>query len=249
MTQQFSGPGMIGDDGLFSDFVGVGVPVAGTDAGPINFFPFIITGDGLAGTDSGAPAQAALNGVIRLTTTAATARTAAVGTGVNFQASMSPLVVEARVALPALTARRVFVGFNGANAGDQASPLTGSTTTLTLTSSNLAGLFYDSGLTSGAWHYVRNGGSTAGATTSTSVQSTVSPTAAQFQILRVVAFRDGRVEYWIDGELVANVAGAISTTADLAAFVMVGATTTTVATADVDYLKVKAGRHWDVDGA
>lgn len=249
MTQQFSGPGTIGDDGLFSDFTGIGVPVASTAAGPINFFPFIITGEGIDENDSGAPAQAALNGVIRLTTTDEAAHTAAVGTGVNFQASMSPLVVEARVALPALTARRVFVGFNGANAGNQASPLTGSTTTLTLTSSNLAGLFYDSGLTSGAWHYVRNGGSTAGATTSTSVQSTVSPTAAQFQILRVVAFRDGRVEYWIDGELVANVAGAISTTADLAAFVMVGATTTTVATADVDYLKVKANRHWDIDGA
>lgn len=249
MTQVLSGPGAIGDTDLFSDFVGVGEAVAGTVAGPINFFPFILTGDGLDETDSGAPAQAALNGVIRLTTTDESNHAAFVGTGVNFQGSMSPLVVEARVSLPALTARRVFVGFNGANAGNQASPVTGSTTTLTLTSGDMAGIFFDSGLTSGAWHYVYNGGTTTGQTDSTQVVSTISPSATNFDILRVVVFRDGRAEYWINGDLVASVAGAVSTTDNLAAICGVMATTTTVATLDVDYLKVKANRHWDIDNA
>lgn len=248
MTQNLSGFGRIP---IFTDCTGSGEPVARTVAGPINFDGgFILTGDGLAEADSGAVRQSALNGVVRLTTTDEADHAVYLGTSVMYDVGrMGSIVAEARVSLPALTARRFFFGFSDENADAETNILTGSTATLTLTKSDLGGFFFDSGLTSKNWHTVYNGGTTAGVTNATQLDSDVAPVGGEFNVLRLVANKDGSLEYYIDGEHIATVAGALSTTVNLAVVCGVAATTTTVATGDVDYVGINAGRVWDIDNA
>ena len=60
----------------------------------------------------------------------------------------------------------------------------------------------------------------------------------------MVINNDGAAEFYINGEYITKVNGAISTTTDISAYVGVGGTTTTVADCDLNYLYIKASRDW-----
>ncbi len=230
----------------YTDLTGDESPVALTTAGFRTLSGgWMLIGDGLAEIDSGLVGQAADNGVARLTTTNEADHAAYLATGVNYRPSTNgTLFLEARVALPALTARRVFVGISDGAAAAETNILTGSGATLTKTKSDYAGFFFDSGLTSGAWHAVYNGGSTTGPTVSGEVVTSISPVAAAFNILRLEVYPGGRVRFTIDGEQVSEVEGAVLPTVRQAALVGVAATTTTIATLDVDCAEVNYHRNW-----
>jgi len=239
---------------LFNDFCGPEIPVAnavayGTTAGGCNYYLGDYAVRGMLGeTDSGAVAMGVPSGVIRLTGTDQSTKGCALTTDLQFKPSVNgTIVVEARVQSQVLTARRVFVGFCGTLADDVLSPLTGATTTLTLTASHLCGLFWDSALTAaGYWHAVYNGGETTGVTTSTLVTTGVLVVAAKYNVCRVEIDRNGTARYYIDGVLKKTVKTAVSTTTLQAAIVGVWATTTTVTDLDVDYMLVTAARDWTV---
>jgi hypothetical protein len=240
---------------LFDDFCGPEIPVAnaiayGTSAGGCNYYigPFKVTGD-LGETDTGIVGlDGTVNGVIRLSGNNENGKGAAIGTGIHFSPVLNgTLVAETRVQRAAVTAGVVFFGFCDVNADDVAEPLTSSGTTLTLTASDICGFALDSQLTATAtWHMPYNGGTTTGATDSTTVVSDVVAVLAEWDILRVEIAPNGTAFWYINGELKQTVANAVSTTVVQGAYVGCWGTTSTAASVDVDYLHVSANRDWTV---
>lgn len=233
----------------FIDFTSEEVPVALTVQSPIVLGGgFRLVGEG-NNADDGVVLQAALNGVGRLTTTDEDTEGMAVATAVCYDvAKMGPLVMEARVALPAQTARSVFVGFSGVAGAVQVEMVTGSTTTVTYASTqgdNVCGFFFDSQLTSKNWHIVHKGGTASAPTTTALCDSGVLPVNDEFDVLRVEIDPNANTRFYINGVLIRTTANTVSTTVNLAAIAGVWATTTTVATLDVDYVAAEANRYWD----
>lgn len=236
---------------LFNDFAGPEIPVAnavayGTSAGGCNYYlgDFAVKGD-LAETDTGVVALAKAGGWVRVSGNNEDGKGVSIGTEICFSPTLNaPLAIEARVEMQAITARVVWVGFCGTHADDVAEPVTATGTTLTLVADNLCGFLFDSQLTATKWHMPYKGGTTTGPTTSTNVESSVTPVAAEADILRLEIDRDGAARWYINGVLEQSVAGAVSTTALQSGFLAVFGTTTTAADADFDYLAVEAERDW-----
>ncbi len=209
---------------------------------------FTVKGQNLDQTDAGVPAvEDGLNGQITLTSSATAGGDACfVTTETCFKPSVnSPMSVECRLEMAALTTRRVFVGFSGTVADAQSTIVSGATATLTLTESNLVGFLYDSGLTTDVeWHMVHNGGTTTGVTDSTLLNSGVTPVAADMDVLRVEVDPNGTARWYVNGVLKKTLATAVSTTAIFAGCVGVVSTTTTAASVTVDYIAVEANRDW-----
>lgn len=247
-----SGPGIVR---VFEDFVGAEVAIAnavavGTTAGGCgvyNIGALKLTGD-LADTDAGAPSLAGgLSGVVSLTGTNEDGEGITIGTETCLDvALMSPIVFEVRVQMDALTARTVYMGLCEDHDDAQDEPLAAATETLDYSnSSHLCGFYYDSQLTTDIeWHAVYKGGTAAAVTTSTSLNLGVTPVAGEWDVLKLVAHSDGKAEWYINGDLVKTLAGAVSTTADLAAICGVYATTTTATRLDMDYFLLEANRDW-----
>ena len=243
-----SGPGLIR---LWNDFCGPEIPVAnavayGTTAGGCNYYlgDYKVTGK-LGETDAGVVGLSIASGAARLTCTNEDGEGCAVGTEVVFSPSLNgTLVAETRVQMTGLATRNVFFGFCDVNIDQVDEPLTATTTTLTLTASDLCGFTYDSQLSSSNWHMPYNGGSTTGATDSTSVVSDVLPVLSEWDVLRVEISNAGTARWYINGALKQTVTNAVSTTELQAAYVSVFGTTTTAVDLDVDYLLVEAYRDW-----
>jgi len=230
---------------LFSDFAGPEHGVTTATAGPVNFPPFVLFGDGLNETDSGVVTQTTLlGGVIRLTTTNEDNHYCKVGCSPMLDvALMSPLVIEARVQMAALTTRRCFVGFS--NLGDTTSAVEfeANSGTVTNTATSFVGFLFDSGATlSTSWLYGYNGGTTAALVTEQDTGK--DPVAGEWDVLRVEVFDNGDTRFFINGEYITQIDGAVSTTTDLNAYVAAGGTGAAVATVDVDYLYISASRDW-----
>lgn len=242
----------VGKIRIFEDFTGPEVAVAGTTAPPINFGPYFqLVGQGIAEADSGAVAQAGLSGVMRFTTTDEDVHCAGLQTDTMFDVGlMAPIVMEARVQLPALTTEEVFIGFSDVQtdlAIIEGAIMHGATTTLTLTASDLIGFFLADELTDDeGWHMPYNGGTTTGATTSTSVASGVDAVAGEYNILRLEIDNNGTARWYIDGVLKQTVEGAVSTTTDLCFSCLVESKTTATKSMDVDYILITANRDWTV---
>ena len=237
---------------LKDHFCGPEIPVAnavayGTTAGGCNYYigPFTVMGD-LAETDTGIVYIDKAGGYIRISGNDEDGKGVWVGTGICLSPGLNgPLLVEARLELQALTTRSVFVGVMGTLANDVAEPVTSTTTTHTLVAANLCGFVLDSQLTAAAvWHCVYNGGSTTGATDSTTTTTGVSAVAAESDILRVEIDPNGTARWYINGVLKKTVTNAVSTTALQAGGVGCWGTTTTAADADVDYLVVRGNTSW-----
>lgn len=140
--------------GVWTDFRDqVGKAVADTAADAVLAGSGLrVFGQGVTETDSGLVVQAAGEGghVGRMTTTDEAAHLLAIGTEAgNMQPDQHQLlVVEAELThVTALTDRAMFLGFLGLAADALDPAVTGSTTTATLVQDDLAGVFFDSGLT------------------------------------------------------------------------------------------------------
>ena len=239
---------------FFNDFCGPEIPVAnavayGTSAGGCNYYlgEFAVKGD-LGETDTGVVSLSKASGYVRVSGNNEDGKGVALCTEISFSPVLNaPMAVECRLERAAITAGNVFVGFCGTLADDVAEPLTATTVTLTLTAAAICGFVLDSQLTAAAvWHMPYNGGTTAGPTLSTTVESNQSAVAAESDILRVEIDTNGTARWYINGKLEQTVAGAVSTTTLMAALVGCWGTTGTAASVDVDYFAVEATRDWTI---
>jgi hypothetical protein len=238
---------------IFEDFIGIEDPIALT-AVPRILGPFRVVGQGMAEADSGCPQlTGVLSGAVRLNTTNETEHTIALETNVCYDvALMGPLVAEARVQLENLDTKEVFMGFTDIEIASSVPSLetdlmTGATTTLTLTASDLVGFYLSAELTDDEdWHGVYNGGTTTGQTTSTSVDLNDDAVAGEWQILRLEVDPNGTARWFIDEKLLQTVEGAVSTTTNLKFMIGVEAKGAAIETLDIDYIKITANRDWTV---
>lgn len=231
---------------LFDHFMGPEIPVAnavayGTSAGGCNYYlgPFAVKGD-LGETDTGVVALSKAGGFVRVGGNDENGKGVTIGTEIALSPALNgTIVVEARLEMQALTTRVVYLGLCGTHADDAAEPLTATGTTLTLTATDLCGFVFDSQLTATKWHMPYKGGTVTGPTASGSVVSTVTPVAAECDVLRLEVDPNGTARWYINGVLEQTVEGAVSTTALQSALVGCWGTTTTASDVDVDYLAVR----------
>lgn len=208
--------------GWFTDFRdGAGKAVADTAATATLVGSGIrVHGQGIAETDSGLTVAMTEDGpVASLITTDEDEHTAvlSVGTGTTpvFQPDQNDvIVVDANVAhSSAITLRGLFFGFGG-SAADALDPMAnGSTTTISFANSiadDIAGLFFDVGLSDGDRYfaiYDKGNANASIATTATDVDTEVDVAAAgTYQRLRVEVDSDGKVRMFIAKALVASFA-------------------------------------------
>ena len=255
MATEQSGRGRIE---VFEDFMGEELPLAGSvdpgagaTAALLNFGSLVIRGEGVEDSTSGiVPVADSLNGVARFTSASGTAGDAIIlGTETCLRVDkMSPIVIECRCKMPAVTNREIFIGLCGNFDDDQDEILTGSTATLTLTAeSDLCGFFFESALSEALnWYMVYNGGATAGETDASEVVSSRLPVGDEYDILRLEIDPNGTARWFINGVLEQTVVGAISTSVVMSAMVAVIYTASAVATLDVDYFYISANRDWTV---
>lgn len=214
--------------------------------------PFVVGGQGSAETDAGVHTiSGALSGAGRITTTNEVDHTTLVGTNIAFDVGlMGTIVAEARVQFNNLDTKEAFFGFTDIDPDTlslQTDVLTGSSTTLTLTASDICGFYLSSELTDHEdWHTVYVGGTAGSVTDATALDVNDDAVAGEWQVLRLELAPDGLVRWYIDEVLVRTVAGAVSTSTDLALVLGVEAKGANIEEMDVDYLLVTANRDWTV---
>jgi hypothetical protein len=212
--------------------------------------PFSVGGQGNAEVDAGVPTIAGvLSGAGRLTTTNEANHTTMVGTQAGFDvALMAPIILETRVQMENLDTKEVFIGFSDIapeTLSIETDILTGATATMTNTASDFVGFFLSAELSDDEdWHAVYNGGTASAVTTSTSLDLDDDAVAGEWQVLKLEIMPDGRANWYIDEVFKKTVAGAASTTTNLALCVGVEAKGAAIETLDVDYILVKANRDW-----
>lgn len=212
---------------------------------------FTIKGQNLDQTDAGATTVTdGLNGQILLTSSATAGGDAMfVTTEVCWKPSVNaPMALEVRCEMAALTLRKVFIGFVDAMIDAQTTILTGTTSTLAFTETDLVGFCFDSGLTEdNEWHMVHSGGTTTAVTDALLLNSGVTPVLAEMNVLRVEVDNNGTARWYIDGELLKTLDGAVSTSVIFAAAAGVEThTSTTAASVTLDYIAVEANRDWTI---
>ena len=242
---------------LFDDFAGPEIPVAtnvayGTTAGGCNYYigPFKVTGD-LAETDTGVLGLARVNGSVKISGNDEDGKGVAIGSEVVFAPNLNgTIAVECRLSLDALTARVIWVGFVNANANDVAEVVKRTAgTTITAQATEFCGFAYDSQLTAtDDWHMMYNG-STAATSTSTTYTSTDFVTDGfsainTYMVVRVEIDSNGTARWYVDGDLKQTVKNDVIATTKFAGLVGAWGTTTTAASADIDYLAIEANRDW-----
>jgi hypothetical protein len=241
-----AGPGKIH---LFNDFCGGHALASTLDAA--NLGDFYTGGEGHEDADAGVATANFLGGAVAVTSGNTDADTTFIGTGICFDvALMGPIICEARVQLPDLDTKEVFFGITSILSQDEQLEdivINASATAVTIVA-DCAGFYFSDELTASAtdWHGIHAGGSTAdGATAANQVLSST-VTAGEWQILRLEVDANGTVRWLVDGDLKKTVAGAVSTTSDVAVCFATAANTTEFAIAQVDYLLVDANRDWTV---
>lgn len=247
MATILSGKGRIE---LFEDFLGPEWLVAETLAsGYVG--PFRAVGVGMNGTDGGVTVSEVtpcLSGVGILTSSATAGDVTAMVTAKCFDvAKMGTLILETRVQFPDLLTKSCWIGFCNTNDDAETIPASITSTTTTLTASNQIGFCFDNNATDiDGWYYTYKGGTTTGDTVSANQLSGVTLVAADYDVLRIEVDPDGTGRWYINGVLKKTLAGAISTSTDVAAFVGVESEGSAVEYMDVDYIYVSANRDWTV---
>jgi len=236
---------------LIEDFIGAEWIIAETAAsGAIGDFRVI--GQGIAESDSGITSMETdpnLNGVGCFTTTDETEHTCGICTAKMLDVGlMGGIVAEIRVQFADLDTKQFYFGLTDVNDDTtilEGETILGSTTTLTLTASDLCGFLYSAELTEDEmWHFVYNGGTETGETTSTNVESGVDAVLAEWDVLRIEVDPDGTARWLINGVLLKTLAGAVSTSTDLALIAMVECKSNAIEYAKVDYCALRANRDW-----
>ena len=197
----------------------VGKAVANTDGeGILAGSGLRIFGQGVDETDSGGVVQAAGEGgqgLLRLTTTNEAAHVIALGSeaGIMQPDAHQLLVIDAVLTnVSAITLRSLFFGFVGLAADALDPPVTGATTTATLVQDDLAGLFFDVGLTDGDRLFGVSNKGNADATQDLTAEgdtSTDIAAAATEQRLRVEIDAAGGMTAFVDKVLVYTLAAAL----------------------------------------
>lgn len=239
---------------LFNDFFGVAETLALTgDTAQLG--DFYAGGEGFEDADaglSGVSGQAALGGVVTLTSANTDADTTFIGTSVSFDvALMGPLVLETRIQMPDLDTKEIFFGITSILTVDEQLEdivINASATAVTCVA-DLAGFYFSNELTASAttWHGIHAGGTTAdGATAANVTLSGSTVTAGEWQILRLEVDKNGTCRWYVNGDLKQTVTGAVSLTSDVAAVLAVAANTTELGIIECDYLEVRANRDWTV---
>lgn len=193
-----------------------------------------VHGQGIEETDSGLTVAFGEGGpVASLVATNEDAHLAAIGAGdtaVQYQPDThGPLVIDATVAmLSALTLRRFFIGFLGTAADALDPPATGATVTITLVQDDLAGLFFDVGLTNAdglfAIHNKSDEAATL-ATTATGVDtSTDFPAAGTYVRLRVEISAAGVMTCFANKVQIASIAAALDVDEEVQPSLLIGST-------------------------
>jgi len=212
---------------------------------------FTVAGQGSEDTDSGIPLlhADAISGVGVMTTTNEDNHTILIGTPIAFDvALMGTLIAETRVRFVDLDTKEVFFGFTDIDPSTlsiETDVMTGATTTLTLTASDICGFFLSAELSDDEdWHFVYNGGSTTGETDSTELDASDDAVAGEWQVLRLEIFPNGTASWFIDGVLIKTVTGAVATGTDLSLILALEAKGANIEIMHVDYLMVEANRDW-----
>lgn len=246
-----SGPGGIY---IFDDFISEEIPIAGSLAST-EFGPFRAVGQGIADNDSGIISLETdgLNGIAQLLSPNASDNdSTGLTTATMFDAGlMGTIVGELRVRFADLDTKELFFGFSDLNSDVHSLEgvlIHGASTTITLTASDLCGFLFSSELSDDEdWHMVYNGGTAAGETVSTAIDADADAIAGEFQVLRVEIDANGDARWFIDGDLKQSIAGAVSTSTDLAGQVVLEEKGTgSNETVDLDYMMFKANRDWTV---
>lgn len=240
-----SGPGTIR---LFNDFFG-GATLKNT-FGAENLGDFYVGGEGIADAAAGVAPANLLGGAVSITSGATDADTTFVGTGIGLDVGlMGTIVLEARVQLIDLDAKEIFFGVTSIlDTTEQLEDIiiNASGTTVTIPA-DMAGFYLSSELTADeSWHGVHSGGTATASTTTTGVDLVVDAVAGEWQVLRLEILADGEVRWYIDQVLKQTVAGAVSTTTDVAVFLGSAANSAEIAIVQADYLLVDTGRDWTV---
>ena len=239
---------------IFEDFIGAEDIVANT-AATRNFGTagLRVIGQGVAETDSGIVLLESdgLNGVGRLTTTNEDAHSIGLTTATMFDVGkMGTIVLEARVQFENLDTKEFYFGLTDVNADAtiiEGGTMVGNGTTMTLTASDLCGFYLSAELTDDEdWHAIFNGGTTTGETVSTSLDLDDDAVAGEWDVLRLEVGNNGTARWFVNGVLKKTQAGAVSTSTDLAAILMVAAYGAAIETVDVDYIHITANRDWTV---
>lgn len=209
-----------------------------------------VFGQGVAETDSGAVAQAAAEGgiVLRITTTNEAAHLIALGmdAGVMQPDQHGMLVIDVELTnVSAITNRAMFVGFLGTAADALDPAVTGSGTTATLVQDDLAGLWFDTGLTDGDRIFGVHNKSNEAASQDLSADgdtSTDIAAAGTYQRFRVEIDADGAMRAFIDKALVYSESAALDADEEVSPVVYLESNTTSALSADVRRLSAWAYR-------
>ena len=234
---------------LFNDFFGSSDLIALTaDTAPLG--DFYAGGEGFEDADAGVAGKSALSGVVALTSANADTDTSFIGTSIGFDvALMGTIVLEARVQLPDLDTKEIFFGLTSILSVDEQLEdivINASGTTITMPA-DLVGFYLSDELTDDEdWHGIYSGGTASASTTTTDVDLNDDAVAGEWQVLRLEVSPNGSTSWYIDGVLKQTVAGACSTTTNMAVCLACGANTTQLVIMDVDYLLVEANRDWTV---
>ena len=239
---------------IFEDFLAGEDIVAATAVGrAFGGSGFRVIGQGSSDTDSGITVLESdgLNGVGVFTTTNEDAHSLGLTTGLVFDVGkMAPIVAECRVQFADLDTKAFWFGFSDVN-GDtsilEGAQLVAAGATLTLTASDLCGFLLDAEATDDEdWIMAYNGGTTTGETTIASIDADDDAVTGEWQILRLEIAPNGTARWYIDGVLKQTVAGAISTSTDVALVAMIEARAASNEYVYLDYLYVSANRDWTV---
>jgi hypothetical protein len=240
--------GEVGRIRLFNDFFGVGNTLALT-ADTAELGDFYAGGEGFEDADAGIAGKDALSGVVTITSGNTNADTTFIGTHIGLDvALMGTIVLETRVQLPDLDTKEIFFGLTSILSVDEQLEdivINASGTTITMPA-DLVGFYLSDELTDDEdWHGIHSGGTATASTTTTAVDLDDDAVAGEWQILRLEVAPNGDCRWYIDGDLKQTVAGACSTTTDMAVCLAAAANTTELAIMDVDYILVKANRDWN----
>jgi len=244
-----SGPGKIR---LFEDFFGDEDRVTGThtiykrNVGSLRVF-----GLGTITNDSGVPMDETvcpLSGVAVLTTSADASDCCGLTTTKMFDVElMAPLVMETRVQFADLETKSIFIGFSDENDEGETAILETSGTTISPSASDYVGFHWDhsmTGVSEDEWHAVYRGGTTTAGTDSADVDLDETIVEDEWDILRVEVDNNGTARWYVNGKLKKTLAGAVSTTTNLAAQILLQADGDNVEVAYVDYILIEANRDW-----
>lgn len=228
--------------GTFTDFRdGVGKAVANTDAtATIPGSGVRVFGQGIAEDDSGLTVAYAEGGAVAsLATTNEAAHTAALsifGSTLVWQPDVNgAMVIDALVSnSAAITNRALFCGFLGTAADALDPAVTGSGTTLTLVQDDLAGLFFDSGLTDADRLYAPHNKSNEAATIETDATGVDTETdiaaAGTYQRLRVQISEAGAMTCFVNKTQVTSIAASLDADEEVVPVLYIEANTTAVTT-------------------